>query len=223
MVRQVKKIIERHPLTHFLRPDGPDQWAGDRFTVKRYVELRDPSVLAKGVTTNITGSRADVIICDDVEVPNTSDSAEKRENLRARLDEINYVLTPGGTQLYIGTPHTYFSIYADKPRREKGEDKIFLEKFKRLEIPIMDQWGNSAWPEKFTPYAIEDIRARTGPNKFASQMMLKPVNIADGRLDSSLLRVYDEEIFYAKELQTLFLGDKKTPSLQPIGIRPMDR
>ena len=105
MVRQVKKIIEKHPLTKGLVPGKADQWAGNRFTVKRMIQLRDPSMLARGITSNITGSRADVIICDDVEVPNTCDTAEKREALRDRLREIDYILTPGGTQLYIGTPH----------------------------------------------------------------------------------------------------------------------
>ena len=60
-------------------------------------------MLAKGITANITGSRADVIICDDVEVPQTCDSADKREDLRARLAEMNYVQVAGGTQLYVGT------------------------------------------------------------------------------------------------------------------------
>lgn len=66
MVRNVKRIIERHPLTNHLRPDRLDQWASDRFTVNRDMELRDPSMLARGVTSNITGSRADIIIYDDV-------------------------------------------------------------------------------------------------------------------------------------------------------------
>ena len=74
MVRSIRKIIEKHPLTKSLRPYRADQWASDRFTIKRERELRDPSVLAAGVTTNITGCRADVIIYDDVEVPNTSDT-----------------------------------------------------------------------------------------------------------------------------------------------------
>jgi len=85
MVRNVKRIIERHPLTPNLKPERADQWASDRFTVKRMMELRDPSMLARGMTSNITGSRADIIICDDVEVPSTCDSAEKREGLREKL------------------------------------------------------------------------------------------------------------------------------------------
>ena len=138
MVRNVKRILERHPLTAHLLPQKSDQWASDRFTVKRDMELRDPSMLAKGITSNITGSRADVILCDDVEVPNTCDTAEKREELRARLAETAFVLVPGGTQIYIGTPHTYYTIYADQPRTEIGESEVFLAGFRALKIPLMN-------------------------------------------------------------------------------------
>jgi hypothetical protein len=209
MARQVKRILERHPLTEYLRPDAPDQWAGNQFTVKRYTELRDPSMLARGIGSNITGSRADVVICDDVETPLTCDTPDKRENLRARLAEIEYVLVPGGTQLYIGTPHTFYSIYAAEPRGETGEEVPFLQGFIRKEMPLLDAHGESAWLEKFTPYAIEQIRLRSGPNKFASQMMLRPMNILDGRLDASLLRTYGEDIEYSKELRALFLGARR--------------
>lgn len=209
MVRNVKRIIERHPLTKHMRPATPDQWAGDQFTVNRATELRDPSMMARGITSNITGSRADLIICDDVEVPNTCDSTEKRSDLRERLAEIAFILTPDGAQIFVGTPHTYHSIYADKPRREMGEDAEFLQGFKRLSIPITDRKGQPAWFERYTDAMIADIKLQSGPNKFNSQMMLEPVNIADGRLNPDLLTPYTHDLDYAKEIGTLFLGDTK--------------
>ncbi len=209
MVRQVRKIIERHPLTKGMRPDAPDQWAGERFTVERPLNLRDPSMLARGIDANITGSRADVVICDDVEVPNTCDTAEKREDLRTKLLEIAFVLTPGGTQLYIGTPHNYYTIYADAPRGDIGEEREFLEGFERLEIPVRDKRGHSQWPERFSADYIAHMERMSGPNKFASQMMLRPVNIANGRLDPDLLQIYDHELDFTKELHLLSIGKTK--------------
>lgn len=209
MVRNVKRIIERHPLTAGrMRPDKPDQWASDRFTVKRNFELRDPSMLARGIGSNITGSRADLILCDDVEVPLTCDSAEKRAELRERLLELDYVLVPGGRQLYIGTPHNYYTIYADGPRTDIGEERAFLHDFTRLELPVLDAGGQSVWPERYGEGDITRMKAHTGPNKFASQMMLKPVNIAEGRLDPDLLRIYEGEFHYAKELRQAHVGGR---------------
>lgn len=198
MVRNVKRIIERHAETTALKPERRDQWAAAQFTVNREAELRDPSMLARGIGANITGSRADVIVCDDVEVPNTCDTAPKRADLRERLGEIEYVLVPDGLQLYVGTPHTYYSIYAAEPRQEAGETAPFLDGFVRLELPLLDEQGRSRWPERFTATRIEAIRRRRGPNKFASQMLLCPVNLAEGRLDPDRLRLYDDELDYSE-------------------------
>lgn len=198
MVRNVKRIIERHPLASGLKPRRRGHWASDQFTVNRPGELRDPSMVAKGIGANITGSRAEIIICDDVEVPNTCDSVPKRADLRQRLGEIDYVLVPGGTQLYVGTPHSFYTIYGREPRLETGEARPFLDGFARLEIPLLDGNGASAWPERFPADRIAAIRRRSGPNKFDSQMMLRPVNIADGRLDPDRLRLYDGELVYAE-------------------------
>lgn len=188
MVRNVKRIIERHPLTKGLKPANADQWAADRFTVKRNAELRDPTMIGKGVMSNITGSRADIAICDDVEVPNTCDTSGKRQDLRDRLSEVSYVLISGGTKLYVGTPHNYESIYNDVAHKEDENGEPFLKNFERLKLPIFDENGQSAWPERYSKERIEQYVQEAGLNKFESQMMLKPVNILDSRLNPGVLR-----------------------------------
>ncbi|MBI1206779.1 MAG: phage terminase large subunit [Azospirillum sp.] len=200
MVRTVKRLIERHPATRGLKPKRADQWAADQFTINRTLELRDPSMLARGIEANLTGSRADVVICDDVEVPNTCGSVPKRADLRERLGEIDYVVVPGGLQLYVGTPHSFFSIYAEKPRREIGETAPFLAGFSRLVLPALDSENRSLWPERFSVDRLERQRRHTGAAKFESQMMLNPVNIIAGRLDPDRLRLYDAELNYREAL-----------------------
>lgn len=211
MVRNVKRIIERHPLTSGLKPAKLDQWGSDRFTVKRSLELRDPSMLARGIGANMTGSRADVIICDDVEVPRTSETADRRTELRERLSEIDFVLTPGGTQLYAGTPHSWFTIYAEEPRAEIGETQAFLDSFVRLTVPVVEN-NMSAWPDRFPLDEIDSIRRRSGPNRFSSQMLLQPVNIAEGRLDPSLMIRYCQDLNMSDELNGLYIGDRRMVS-----------
>ena len=191
MVRNVKRVIERHPATAGLKPARAEMWAAEQFVVERRAELRDPSMLARGLGGNITGSRAEIVICDDVEVPNTCDSPGRRADLRARLAEIDYVLVPGGMQLYIGTPHSYYSIYAAEPRAETGESAPFLDGFARLTVPVRDADGTYAWPERFGAERVEEVLARTGPQKFSAQMMLEPVADAACRLDPDKLVPYD--------------------------------
>lgn len=211
MVRNVKRIIEQHPLTGHLKPERLDQWAADQFTVRRDVELRDPSMLAKGIGANITGLRADLIICDDVEVPRNCDTALKRMDLREKLEELDYILTPQGMQLYIGTPHTFYTIYQVAADKSKPEIEPFLLNFKKLEVPILTRRNRSAWPERFSLEKIASLRLRSGENKFLSQMMLQPVNFRDSVLNPERLVAYREELAFsfANGREILRLGDKR--------------
>ena len=111
MVTHIKHILENHPMCSEMVPESKKEWANGRITINRPIGIREPSVVCQGVYGNITGMRADLIICDDVEVPNTSNTATKRENLRERLRELDFILSPSGTMIYIGTPHTYDTIY----------------------------------------------------------------------------------------------------------------
>lgn len=216
LVRNVKRIIERHPLTGGLRPERRDQWSAEQFTVRRSAEWRDPSMLARGLGANITGCRADIVICDDVEVPANADTAGKREELRERLAEIDYVLVPDGTQLYIGTPHSYYSIYALEPRKEVGESEAFLAGFHRLELPVVDDEGNSRWPERFSLERLNHIRRRTGPARYAAQMLLQPTSTEDGRLNPDQLIPYSHRLKIEElsgGLLRLTIGEKRMLSV----------
>lgn len=194
-VRTVRRLVTLHPVAAPLRPARPEQWAADQFTVRRRATLRDPSLLARGIAGNVTGSRADVVICDDVEVPRTAATAARREDLRARLAEIDYVRTPGGTTLYVGTPHARDSIYAREGAGADGAGGAapFLDGFARLELPALDGQGRSRWPERFPPARLEAIRRRHGPARFRSQMMLEPADVEGGRLDPERMKPYDAE------------------------------
>ena len=111
MVGHIRHILENHPWCSELIPSTKKEWATGRITVNRPIGIREPSVICQGVHGNITGMRADLIICDDVEVPNTANTTQKRENLRERLRELDFILSPSGTMIYIGTPHAYDTIY----------------------------------------------------------------------------------------------------------------
>lgn len=111
MVSHIKNILENHPYCSELLPDVKKEWGAHKITIKRPIGIREPSVICQGISGNITGLRSDLIICDDVEVPNTCNTQQKRNNLRERLRELDFILSPNGTMIYIGTPHTKDTIY----------------------------------------------------------------------------------------------------------------
>jgi len=190
MVATVRRIVERHPLCRHLL-GGDEAWAADRFTVRRPGAIREPSMLAQGIGGNVTGARAELIVCDDVEVAGNCDTPGKREDLRARLAECEFILTPDGTLLYVGTPHCAESLYAPP----EAED-AFLGAYRRLRIPVMNTGGRSAWPERFPREDIQALRDRVGPLNFRRQMMLECASSAAARLDPALLVRYAEDLDY---------------------------
>jgi len=111
MVSHIKHILENHPKCSEMLPSVKKEWGAHKITIQRPIGIREPSVICQGIHGNITGLRADLIICDDVEVPNTSNTSQKREMLRERLRELDFILSPNGTMIFIGTPHTVDTIY----------------------------------------------------------------------------------------------------------------
>ncbi|MBR3930884.1 MAG: phage terminase large subunit [Alphaproteobacteria bacterium] len=121
MVSHIRHILENHPWCSNLVPSNKKEWSMGRITVNRPIGIREPSVICQGIHGNITGMRADLIICDDVEVPNTSNTLQKRADLRERLRELDFILSPTGAMVYIGTPHTHDTIY----RTDTGQGELF--------------------------------------------------------------------------------------------------
>jgi hypothetical protein len=111
MVGHIRHIMENHPACKEMLPAVRKEWASGKLTINRPIGIREPSVICQGIHGNITGLRSDLIICDDVEVPNTANTAAKRETLRERLRELDFIMSPNGSIIYIGTPHSADTIY----------------------------------------------------------------------------------------------------------------
>lgn len=207
MVQHIKRIIDLHPLCRDMRPDRPEEWASDCLSVKREATGRDPSVLARGLGSNFTGCRADVIICDDVEVPKTCDSGPKRQELKRKLSELDYVIVPNGMILYIGTPHAQETLY--------NTTDGFLKNWPYLRIPVLNRQGESNWPEKYPLDKIDQMKKQTGHIKFQSQMMLKAIQASEAHLDVRRLLFYQDELSYheANESASLKIGNTQMVSV----------
>jgi hypothetical protein len=106
----------------FLQHLSPNPRLGDRdsnvaFDVRGCRPAHAPSVKSVGITGQIAGSRADFIVCDDVEVPNNSETATQREKLLVRVAELGgAVLTPDsqnphGGVTFLGTYQVEDSLY----------------------------------------------------------------------------------------------------------------
>jgi hypothetical protein len=108
-----KCLIEIPWLQHLTPKDDDQRWSRVSFDVYGCRPAQSPSVKSVGITGQITGSRADVILFDDVEVPSNSATDMMREKLLQLVTEGESVLTPKDDSriVFLGTPQTTFTIY----------------------------------------------------------------------------------------------------------------
>jgi hypothetical protein len=183
-----KLIIETPWLVH-LRPKSDDsRWSRISFDVNCSPH-QAPSVKSVGITGQLTGSRADLMILDDIEVPGNSMTEMMREKLLQLCTEAESILTPKKDSriMYLGTPQTTFTIYrklAERnyrpfvwPARYPRKDK--LSQYEGLLSPqiVEDiEMGVEEWaptdPDRFTSDDLVEREAAMGRSNFMLQFQL---------------------------------------------------
>jgi hypothetical protein len=106
-----KMLINEMEILQYLRPRRGQRDSNQVWDVGPTLPDRSPSVKSVGLTGQLTGSRADLIIPDDVEITKNAFSQVLRERNAELVKEFDAVLKPGGLVRYLGTPQTEQSIY----------------------------------------------------------------------------------------------------------------
>lgn len=117
----IRRLIDEVEQLQFLRPRGGGRCSVLAFDVGPADASVTPSVSCVGITGQLTGGRATILISDDVEVPKNSLTETQRERLAELIKEYDALVVPEGFDIiYLGTPQTEQSIY--KKVRERGYD-----------------------------------------------------------------------------------------------------
>ena len=105
------RLIHEMPLLAHLKPRDGQRMSKISFDVAPAHASHAPSVKSLGITGQLTGSRADLIIADDVESANNSQTQMMRDKLGETIKEFEAIIKPGGRIVFLGTPQTEASIY----------------------------------------------------------------------------------------------------------------
>jgi hypothetical protein len=181
-----KLIIETPWLSH-LRPKNDDaRWSRISFDVQ-CAPSQAPSVKSVGITGQLTGSRADLMILDDVEVPGNSMTEMMREKLLQLCTEAESILTPKEDSriMYLGTPQTTFTIYRKLAERNyrpfvwPARVPRKLANYEGLIAPQLQEdidMGSEPWsvtdPDRFSDDDLIEREASMGRSNFMLQFML---------------------------------------------------
>ena len=105
------------PVLHHLKPREEQRASKISFDVGPAGPSHSPSVKSVGITGQLAGSRADIIVADDIEIPNNSATQMMRDKLGESVKEFDAILKPDGRIIYLGTPQTEMSLYEELPNR----------------------------------------------------------------------------------------------------------
>ena len=181
-----KLIIETPWLSHLQPKSDDSRWSRISFDVNCSPH-QAPSVKSVGITGQLTGSRADLMILDDIEVPGNSMTELMREKLLQLCTEAESILTPKDDSriCYLGTPQTSFTVYSKLAERSY---KPFIwparypRKVSQYEGLLAPQLvadidnGAEPWnvtdPDRFADDDLIEREAAMGRSNFLLQFML---------------------------------------------------
>jgi hypothetical protein len=183
-----KLIVETPWLRHMQPKSDTARWSRISFDIN-CAPHQAPSVKSVGVTGQLTGSRADLMILDDVEVPSNSLTEMMREKLLQLCTEAESILTPKKDSriMYLGTPQTTFTIYrrlaernyrpfvwpARYPRKDKlaqYEGLLAPQIIEDIEMGV-DEWSPTD-PDRFRDDDLLEREAAMGRSNFMLQFQL---------------------------------------------------
>jgi hypothetical protein len=185
----VKQILAFPFLSH-LQPRVDQRNSVLSFDVAGAEPSHSPSVKSIGITGALAGSRADVIVSDDVEIQNNSATQDMRDKLGEKIKEFDAILKPLDTSriIFLGTPQSEMSIYNQLPGRgytiriwpaeypqisnvDRYKGQLFPEVARAMALG-KGKAGAPTDPLRFNSVDLQERRLSYGASGYALQFML---------------------------------------------------
>lgn len=180
------RLIHEVPFLKHLKPTDKQRFSKISFDVGPAPASHAPSVKSLGITSQLTGSRADIIVGDDIEVPTNSATQTMREKLSEQVKEFDAILKPEDECriLFLGTPQCEDSIY-NKLQERDYRARIWTSKYVTPETNEKsynstvsavcvdaDKANKSTEPTRFSDIDLLEREMSYGRTGFAMQFML---------------------------------------------------
>ena len=183
----LQKLIMETPWLKHMIPDGDNsRWSRISFDINCSPH-QAPSVKSVGITGQLTGSRADLMVLDDIEVPGNSMTELMREKLLQLCTEAESILTPKEDSriMYLGTPQTTFTVFrklaernyrpfvwpARLPRKLANYEGLIAPQLQEDVDNGVEPWSPTD-PDRFNEEDLIEREAAMGRSNFSLQFML---------------------------------------------------
>jgi hypothetical protein len=180
-----QRLIGEMPMLQHLQPRNNQRQSKVSFDVAPATASHAPSVKSMGITGQLTGSRADLIIADDVESANNSQTQLMRDRLGETVKEFDAIIKPEiGRIIFLGTPQTEMSLYNDLEERGfktriwcalypiKEQTTGYGHKIAPIIADVEDNEGKPTDPKRFDSVDLLERMSSYGKSGFNLQFML---------------------------------------------------
>lgn len=197
-LKAIKDILtsDKHRLywPEMIYPDEGkrEKWTSTEICVdhpkRRQEGVRDSTVFAAGLTTNVTGFHASHVFLDDIVVPGNAYTNEGRSKVQALYSQLASVETTGAKETCVGTRYHPLDIYKDmmemnEPEFDDAGEVIGKKNVYEISVEVVEKSGVFLWPKEF--------RAKDG----------KPFGFDNKELGRKKAKYLDQTQFYAQYYQ----------------------
>jgi hypothetical protein len=195
-----------------------EKWASTAISVdhpERKLEgVRDPTIRTAGLTTNTTGWHADVIVPDDVVVPDNAYTEEGRRKCAAAMSQLSSIKNAGGLVKACGTryhPKDQYSVWKSQvePIYDDNEELIGEQPIWEIMERVVEIDGEYLWPREsrsdgkqfgFDTRILGRIKAEyTDKTQFFAQYYNNPNDIETQKIGRESFQYYDPKFLEQKD------------------------
>ena len=190
---------------------------------RRKEATRDATVATAGLTTNTTGWHADVIVPDDIVVPENAYTEDGRRGVSKKASQFTSIRNPGGFTLGCGTryhPADIYDVWKNQTTEVFDEDGNFIREEDTWEIMerVVETNGVFLWPRVVRPdgkafgfdkNVLARIRAEYDDvTQYYAQYYNNPNAAGNERVSRDYFQYYDQRFLRHEGLSWMF-KDKK--------------
>lgn len=204
-----------------------ERWSQRKLSIdhpKRKQEaIRDATVATAGLTTNTTGWHADLIIADDLVVPENAYTEDGRDSVSKKASQFTSIRNAGGFTMACGTryhPADVYSVWKEQEYEVYNDEGDILDKKPVWEIKefVVEQDGIFIWPKMvrsdgkqfgFDMQVLSRIRAEYSDRiQFYAQYYNNPNDPGSNRINRDKFQYYDKKYLKQKEGYWFFKNKK---------------
>ncbi len=187
MMRWIRgNLSDGTPLSKLFGKFETETWSQDEILIRqRTKQLVAPTVMAAGVQKTLTSQHFDLILADDIVVPDNCQTKEQREKIYDFYLSLFDLLEPDGRIVVIGTRYHQDDLYARiiQENEEHGNWSLFIKS-------CYNPDGTILFPEKFTHAQLEDIKKKSFYH-FSTQYLNNPIDPDNADFKREWIRYYD--------------------------------